>query len=148
MNQNTEKPARKELDAWIKKNLNAAVHKLIDKGTIDSAAVEAKSAWVLPFQILIGKIRASGQQENFTWFICGEVPTDYLESQVAKTPREAARHFCLKWQLTASRHQGKNNSHDPSKISQQDVVKNLIEQSEALYQVVENERLWLQKNNT
>ena len=144
MNQKTDKPDQKELDAWVKKNLNTAVHKFIDKGTIDSAVVEARPAWVLPFQILIGKIRAKNQPENFTWFICGELPTDYVEASVAKTPKEVARHFSLKWQLTASNFQGKNINQDPSQIAQDDVAGNLIKHAEALYGLVEIERLWLQ----
>ncbi len=61
MNEKTKQAGRKELDAWIKKNLNAAVHKLMARGNIDSLVVEGKAAWVLPFQVLIGKIRAKDQ---------------------------------------------------------------------------------------
>lgn len=148
MNQNTDKPDQKELDAWVKKNLNTAVHKFIDKGTIDSPVVEAKPAWVLPFQILIGQIRDKNQPENFTWFICGELPTDYVEASVAKTPKEVARHFSLKWQLTASQFQGKQIDRDPTQIAQDEVADNLISHAEALYGLVENERLWQQQGNT
>jgi len=148
MNQNTDKPDRKELDAWVKKNLNTAVHKFMDKGTIDSAVIEARPAWVLPFQILIGKIRAKDQPENFTWFICGELPTDYVGASVAKTPKEVARHFSLKWQLTASQFQEKQTDRAPSQIAQNEVADNLISHAEALYELVENERLWQQQDNT
>jgi len=147
MNQNIDKPDLEGMDDWIKKNLGAAVHKLIDKGVIDSSVVEAKPAWVLPFQILIGKIRSNEQQENFKWFICGEVPTDYLESAVAETPREVARHFSMKWQLTASRYQGRKIDLSTSEIAQEDVINNLISQSQDLYSLVEDNSLWLQKNN-
>jgi hypothetical protein len=148
MNQKTEKPDRKELDAWVKKSLNTAVYKYIDKGIVDSAVVEAKPAWVLPFQILIGKIRAKDQPENFTWVICGELPTDYVASSVATTPKEVARHFSLKWQLTASKVQKKNTEQAPSPITQDDVANNLIGHAEALYELVENEPLWQQQDNT
>lgn len=147
MEQNLDKPGQKELDVWIKKNLNAAVHKLMDKGKIDSLVVEARPAWVLPFQILIGKIRAKDQSGDFEWFISGEVPTDYLEATAAETPRDAARHFSMKWQLTASRYQGKGTDQDSSQIQHDEVVNNLISQSEALYALVEDDRVWLQKNN-
>lgn len=142
MTNNNDKQDSKELDAWIKNNLNDAVQKLIDKGDVDSVVVEAKPAWVLPFQILIGKIRTKGQLNDFQWFICGEVPTDYIESSVAKIPREAARHFSMKWQLTASKYQGKNIKQPPEQIQQEDVVNNLIDQAQALYEVVEHEALW------
>lgn len=147
MDQNIDKPGRKELEAWIKTNLNAAVHKLMDKGKIDSLVIEARPAWVLPFQIVIGKIRAKDQSGDFEWFICGEVPTDYLEAAVAETPRDAARHFSMKWQLTASRYQGKDTNQDPSQIQQDEVVNNLISHSQALYTLVEDDRVWLQQIN-
>lgn len=142
MDQNNNKQGQKKLDAWIKKNLNAAVHKFMAKGAIDSLVVEAQPAWVLPFQILIGKIRAKDHAGDFEWFICGELPTDYLEAAIADTPRDVARHFSMKWQLTASRYQGKGANQNTSQIQQEEVVNNLISQSEALYTLVEDERVW------
>lgn len=144
MDENKKQAGRKELDAWIKKNLNAAVHKLMERGTIDSLVVEAKPAWVLPFQVLIGKIRAKDQSGDFEWFICGETPTDYLESAVAEKPREAARHFAMKWQLTASRYLGKGTEQKPEQIKQEDVVNNLIRHAEDLHSLTQDDRLWVE----
>ncbi|MBL4630812.1 MAG: DUF4826 family protein [Paraglaciecola sp.] len=148
MSRNTEKPNSKEIDAWVKKNLNTSVYKFINRGTIDDPIVEAKPAWVLPFQILLGKIRAKSHPEKFTWVICGDLPTDYVESSVASTPKEVARHFSFKWQLTASKFQDKNIEQPPSQIAQDDVAKNLISHAEALYELVENEHLWQLPDNT
>jgi len=144
---NHDNSGREELDAWIKKQLNAAVRKLMDQGAIDSLIVEAKPAWVLPFQILIGKIRAQGQPNHFKWFICGEIPTDYLPSSVAVTPRETAKHFVMKWQLAAARHQKKIERSPPATTSEspmKDPGKQLADHAEALYGLVEEDRLWLQ----
>lgn len=150
MDKKLDKPGRKELDAWIKKQLDTAVRKLMNQGAIDSLIVEAKPAWVLPFQILIGKIRAQDHSQDFEWFICGEVPTDYLEAAVASTPRETARHFVMKWQLAAARHQEKL-AQDPTAATpesqQEDPGGQLADQAEALYSVVEDDRLWLQQNS-
>ena len=147
MEENLEKPGREELNAWIKKQLDTTVRKLMAQGAIDSLIVEAKPAWVLPFQILIGKVRAQGQSGDFEWFICGEVPTDYLASSVATTPRETAKHFVMKWQLAAARHQEKaeqSPSATAPESQQQDPGKQLADHAEALYEVVEDDRLWLQ----
>jgi hypothetical protein len=147
MNDKLDKHGQAALDSWIKKHLDTAVQKFIKQGKIDSLMVEAKPAWVLPFQILIGKIRAQGSSNQFNWFICGEVPTDYLESSVASTPRETARHFAMKWQLAAARHQQKIGQH-PATLArepqQEDPAAKLIWQAEALYTVVEDDRVWLQ----
>ena len=148
MEENLDKPGREELNAWIKKQLDASVRKLMDQGAIDSLIVEAKPAWVLPFQILIGKIRPQGQSSEFIWFICGEIPTDYLSSSVATTPRETAKHFVMKWQLAAAKHQQKT-SQDPSAATpesqQEDAGVQLADHAEALYEVVEDDRVWFQK---
>ena len=145
MENSLENPAREELSKWIKKQLDRAVRKLLDKGVIDSLIVEAKPAWVLPFQILIGKIRAQDQTKKFIWFICGQVPTDYLESSAASTPRETARHFAMQWQLTAARQldkTGKDTSGDSSGSQTKKTGMQLVDHAEALYEVVEEERLW------
>ena len=147
MNDKLDKSGRAELDIWIKKHLDTAVRKFIKQGKIDSLIVEAKPAWVLPFQILIGKIRTQGSSKEFDWFICGEVPTDYLESSVATTPRDVAKHFTMKWQLAAARHQQKIGK-NPVAITQgsqhEDPAAQLVRQAEALYAVVDDDRVWLQ----
>jgi hypothetical protein len=99
----------------------------MDRGVVDSLIVEAKPAWILPFQLLIGKVRSRGDSGSFEWFICGDAPTDHLHSSLAETPREAARHFSLKWQLEASR----TGSDDL-----------LSEKAEALYEIVDREEFW------
>ena len=151
MNDKLDKSGRAELDSWIKKHLDSAVRKFIKQGKIDSLIVEAKPAWVLPFQILIGKIRAQGSSKEFDWFICGEVPTDYLESSVASAPRDAAKHFAMKWQLAAARHQQKIGQ-NPVAITQEsqkkDPAAQLVSQAEALYTVVEDDRAWLQQDTS
>jgi len=149
MNENLDGKGREELNTWIKKQLDAAVWKLIDQGEIESVMVEAKPAWVLPFQILIGKIRARGQSSGFTWFICGEILTDFLDFSVASTPRDAARHFAMKWQLEAARNQERTEPQptgSASQLSRQGTGGQWTEQAEALYELVEDKRLWLQQN--
>lgn len=150
MEQNLDNPGKEELNSWIKTQLNIAVQKLMKNGNIDSLIVEAKPAWVLPFQILIGRIRAQGQSNEFDWFICGEVPMDYLESTVASSPREAARHFAMKWQLGAARYQelvDQDSSDDAAIKNRQDAIEQLVEKSEALYALADDTRLWLQDLN-
>jgi len=148
MDENLDKPGREQLKAWTKKQIDAAVRKLTGPGAIDSIIIEAKPAWVLPFQILIGKIRAHGQLTDFDWFICGEVPTDTLESTVAPTPREAARHFAMKWQLEAARHQdltGQESRGTEPESGGEDPGEQLAFKAEALYSLVDDARLWQQE---
>ncbi len=128
----TEKDAQKsndELDAWLRPLMEDATGKLGDMGLFDDPLLEVKPAWALPGQILIGKVRAHGNPANFRWFICGEMPLDHVGDEVAASPRDAARHFSLKWQLDATRHGG-------------NAAETLAQQAEALYALVDDDRLW------
>jgi len=120
----------KELDEWTKQRLDAAVRELTNQGRFNSMTVEAKTAWVLPFVLLIGRIREQGQSGGFEWFICGDAPMTLVHSSLAATPRDAARHFSLQWQLDSA-HLG-------------DAGQDLVKKAEALYELVEDSSLWPQ----
>jgi hypothetical protein len=118
------------LKDWISKKLNEATNELMKRGLGQAAVVEAKPAWVLPFTLLIGRIRELGREDGFDWFICGDGPLTHVSSDYAESPREAARHFALQWQLLASR----------MSDAQAD---DLARKAGALYELVEEEQLWL-----
>ena len=67
---------------------------------------------------------------------------DHVQGDVAATPREALRHFCLKWQLgadkviEASRNDPETGEHYRAKANE------LIKQAEDLYELVEADSLW------
>ena len=148
MAKNLEKRGREELQAWIKQRLDAAVHELIDSGVFESVMIEAKPAWVFPFQVLLGKIREQG--EEFKWIICGEVPTDYFDSATVSTPREAARHFALKWQLDAARQQNLSAETPPGPAPEsrpEYFGSELAETAEALYALVNDASLWQRRSS-
>lgn len=140
MDENIDQARQDELNAWIKKQLNTAVQKAMKQGSVEGLLVEAKPAWVLPFQVLIGKIRTQGQAAQFQWCICGEVPTDFLQAGIANSPREALRHFSMKWQLAAARHKEVNLKNP----TQEDPEGQLATHAEDIYSLVEDDRLWLQ----
>ena len=118
------------LKTWVGQRLDSAVSQIGALGIHDSALLEATPAWVFPFTLLIGKVRKHGQTEAFDWFICGDAPLTIAESKVAATPRDAARHFALKWQLDAA-HQG-------------EAGEELSKKAEALYELVAEDSLWVQ----
>jgi hypothetical protein len=98
-----ETSQNEKLDAWTSQTLETAVQELLDGGITSNALVEAKPAWVLPFQILIGMLREQGDDTGFWWFIGGDLPTDHAKSTIAPSAREAARYFALRWQLRAAK---------------------------------------------
>jgi hypothetical protein len=123
-----EKSREEQLKEWTEQTLQATVQQLLDRGITNTPLVEAKPAWILPFQILIGKIREQGDETGFWWFIGGDLPTDYVEASAAASTREAARYFALRWQLRAA-----NDTETGSQLA---------ERAEALYQLAEDENLW------
>lgn len=123
-----ETSLEEKLKDWTEQTLKTAVQDLLDRGITDIPLVEAKPAWVFPFQILIGKIREQGDEAGFWWFISGDLPTDHVESSAAASAREAARYFALRWQIRAA--------------NDVDAGSQLAERAEALYQLAEDERLW------
>jgi len=128
MSDKTDFEIDEKLQAWVKKQLEQAVNRLMEDGLVKTLLVEAKPAWAFPFQILIGKIREREQSEEYHWFICGDLPTDHVPSSQASSAREVARHFSLKWQLDAARQ-------DP-------LDQGLVEKAEALYELVNEDSLW------
>jgi len=116
------------IEAWIKKSMDGMVQELMDRGVLDSIVAEARPAWMLPFTLLIGQVREHGKTGGFDWFICGDGPTTVANSKVATSPREAARHFALQWQLESSR-----KGAEGAELSQK---------AGALYELVEDQELW------
>jgi hypothetical protein len=128
MNETTKQQEQERLQAWIKQQMDASVPELIKLGLADAVVFEARPAWVFPYTLVIGQCRDRGREKGFDWFICGDAPLSHVGSDVATTPREAARHFALNWQLEAAR-QGEAGAA-------------LAEKAEALYELVENDGLW------
>lgn len=95
---------KEALKTWYTKLLYAMVREMIKIGAVSGTAAEARPVWISPYKVLIAKVWEASQKSNFIWTISGEaVITDHIAGNVAATPREAARHFSLKWQMDADR---------------------------------------------
>lgn len=93
--------------AWAKERLAAAIDELAEKGILATPLVEARLAWMLPQQFFIAELRESSTSPPAIWLIGGSgAPTDHVDVALAETPRDAARHFGMKWQLAAAREGG------------------------------------------
>ena len=145
----TVQRGKEKLQIWIKQQVDGAIRELTRSHAFASFLVEAKPAWVLPFQILIGRVRErGGRPDRFDWFICGEVPTDLISSKAASTPREAARFFSLKWQGEAALKEElpAGQSADPTGAARSEDL-HLAEQAEALYALTDDPSVWPPESN-
>ena len=104
MTENSQKLADQETRQWIKQALDDGLAELMRNGRMSSSFVEAKPVWALPGELVIGQVREAQFSDRFAWIIAGECPVDCIASELAATPRLAARHFALKWQLDAARY--------------------------------------------
>ena len=131
--------------AWAKDRLADAVNEIMETGLFNGTTVDARPEWTLPNKIVIGRVRDSGPGHNEFWVIAGELPTDCINAETCATPRDAARHFALKWQLGAEqirdpelrKAQGLHQERDWEAASN-----DLARISESLYQVVEADKVW------
>lgn len=87
-----------EYEAWLRDQLNRAATRLHEKNLIGSKT-RGECAWNIPFRYLIGKVWETEHETNAYWIVGGLFPHDQIEAALAATPREAARHFGMKWQL-------------------------------------------------
>ena len=145
MDENQNPQTDEKLKSWVKKQLDTAVRELLALGVYESVVVEARPVWVFPFSLLIGKIREQDQVTGFDWFISGDFPTEMAPSSLASTPREAARHFALKWQLQANRQseaEAGTLTEQETDAGESSVNSQLVKRAESLYELVDQDGFW------
>ena len=115
--------------------------------------VMGHAVWTLPHQLFIGKAWSKADKTKAYWIISGDqVPTDHIDSAVAETAREAAKHFTMKWQMQSVRLEqlgdatgeaaGEATGESSDDVDWLEVASGLQAQAEALYGLVENEEAW------
>ena len=134
-----------DFDQWSKEQLDVAVNELINSNVFEKVRIEARVVWGIKDQVILAQVRETSVDLGFRWLIAGNsVPTDHIESSLAELPRDAARHFSLKWQLGAEN--VRNLPHDARKamlhLDLGEMSKQLIRQAEALQELVSDESLW------
>jgi len=138
---------RLALKDWYKPLLDGVVQEMLKRKAVVGAAVEASPVWMLPNKILIAKVWGMGQKNRFIWTISGEgLITDYIAGSMAATPKDAARHFGLKWQMDADQLLAVGNSKGPTgdaQLQMRNYANKLIKDAESLYDLTESEEVWL-----
>jgi len=143
----TKADADKEaIRAWFKPLLDKMVMEMQARNVVSGTAVEASPVWIFPYKILIAKIWGLGQKTRFSWTISGDgIITDHIPGKMAATPKDAARHFALKWQMDADRLIALGNNKTPVEGNRQHMgayANKLIADAEALYDLTERDEIW------
>lgn len=146
MTESTTNTDQEALKSWYKPLLDTVVLEMQARKVLAGTAVEASPVWMLPQKILIAKMWGLGQKHMFVWTISGEAAvTDHIPGKMAATPKDAARHFALKWQMDADRLIALGKTRGPVAGSQQHMgsyVNKLIQDAEALYDLTERDEIW------
>ena len=129
-------------DNWVQETLDSAVHEIINTRQFDAPAIRAKPVWHLPGALLLAQFEVA---DSAYWLITGGGgPTDILNAELANQPRDAARHFSLKWQLGAQQLLDGEVA-APADMTEQEVREktfNLIRCAESLSELVSAEQFW------
>ncbi|UCC13795.1 MAG: DUF4826 family protein [Gammaproteobacteria bacterium] len=142
---------QQELEAyadWAKVELRGMADHARNSDLFQEEAV-GHAVWTLPQRLFIGKVWPKSDRDRAFWVISGvDIPTDHIESSLAETAREAARHFSMKWQLQSARlgdlREQDESAGPESDVEWDQVAGKLRAQAEALYGLVEQEDIWRQ----
>ena len=133
---------------WAKGQMNGMADH-IRSSDLFHDEVMGHAVWTLPHQLFIGKAWSKADKTKSYWIISGDqVPTDHIDSAVAQTAREAAKHFTMKWQMQSVRLEqlgdatGEATGEPSDDVDWLEVASGLQAQAEALYGLVENEDAW------
>ena len=141
-NSNESDPLR----AWYKSELDRVVKKAIKTGAITGAAVEATPVWAVPNEVLIAKIWGAAQKSQFVWTISGTgAITDFVDGSVATNPRDAAKHFALKWQMNAEQINRATRSNPMTLKTQAKIeaqAQEIINKAESLFDLTTRDDIW------
>ena len=139
-------PEQEEFRAWFKAELDKVVDRMIKEKAVDGVAIDAAPVWAMPNQILIARVWSSAQKSQFIWTISGPgVITDHITGSMAAGPREAARHFSLKWQVDAEKlmKSAENPSmKDPVRTELKNQADRLVSDAEALFDLTMRDEIW------
>jgi len=129
----TEQMTEQAQQEWVREQYQTATKFLAAKGMVTESASEKDSRYLVPL-LAVWKLNLLNKPS--VWVITGDLPTDFSEISVAKTAREAVRHFSYKWQIQAEGLLAQENK------DQTDFANLLISRAEGLYKLAEKEELW------
>ncbi len=101
--------------------------------------------WIIPHRAMLGRVWPKhGAPSPKLWVITGIVPTDHAEAGAAKTCREAARYFAMKWQLEAARlGKGTGSAMGEGKVDWNEMENNIASRAEWLHDLMQDNRRWM-----
>ncbi len=132
---------------WLKEQIQGMSRHVYTSGLISTEAT-GLCVWSVPHLVFLGQIWPKEDRSKKYWVISGlDLPTDHIDSGLAATPRDAARHFSMKWQLQSANiadlgEQRESKDDSPASTDWQQIAGSLRSNAEALYTLIERDELW------
>ena len=149
MTESNAETEREAIKSWYTKLLHSLTREMIRIKAVAGPAVEARPVWISPHKVLIARVWEASQKSEFIWAISGaNAVTDHLAGNMAATPREAARHFSLKWQMDADRLLAIAKDKPTVEGTQENMeayTSQMIQYAESLYDLASRDDVWQQK---
>ncbi|MCL1079906.1 DUF4826 family protein [Parashewanella spongiae] len=123
---------------WIRTQFQKANKFLAEKGIIPSKVLDTESRYLAPY-MAVWKIESKRPSKKTYWVLTGDLPSDLVDVNVAKTAREAVRHFSLTWQLKAENLVRTGVTRDSTQAKYANL---LISRAESLYAMQNDDNLW------
>ncbi|RYV01562.1 DUF4826 domain-containing protein [Shewanella sp. OPT22] len=135
-------PTPEQLDQmraeWIRAQFQKANRFMAEKGVIPSKVLDKESRYLAPY-MAVWKMESKQPSKKTYWVMSGDLPSDMVDVNVAKTAREAVRHFSMTWQLKAENLIRSGVTRDATQAKYADL---LISRAQSLYQMQEDDKLW------
>ena len=135
-----------EHKSWYKGLLDEMVQDLLKAQVLTGVTLDASPVWMVPGKILIARVWPTLEKSRFIWAIAGDaVVPDHADGTVAVGPREAARHFSMKWQMDAEqmhRNTGQLAADNEAARAMKAHADRLIQGAELLYDLSERKEIW------
>jgi len=129
---------------WLKEQMEVMSRHVYTSGLISTEAT-GLCVWSVPHLVFLGKIWAKDDDSMKYWVLSGlDLPTDHIEEGLATTPREAVRHFSMKWQLQSAKvsELGEEGDGSATGTDWRKIAGSLQSNAEALYTLVGRDELW------
>lgn len=124
---------------WVRTQFQKANRFLAEKGVIPSKVLADESRYLAPY-LAIWKMESKRPTTKTYWVMSGDLPSDFVDVKVAKTARDAVRHFSMMWQMQAEnliRSGATRRDATQAKFAQL-----LVSRAESLYRMHNDEKLW------
>jgi len=144
------------IEEWVQKNSKSLADYLFAQSVL-TRDIKISCVWIVPHKIMVAQAWAEKNPDDRYWLITGGAIglMGHAEAKLAAGPREALRHFALKWQMQGERLRTADRREFDAKtqnrladVDMSTIGDSLAEKAEYLYALAENDVNWKSANES